>query len=155
MRVSRRNGDGGSSARRHDRGCRLQPCRRPPSHRNRVCSLPCNVLRGPFQPAFPAFTTFDRTGTLECNKYICPKTLQVHYRRGTMTFPNRLEHVKRAAHSKGLVTAEEDHRGWGILPHGGEVGHEDELRRLPALRGAHTGPARARGGTPQVLQGRV
>ncbi|HKH39540.1 MAG TPA: M14 family zinc carboxypeptidase, partial [Rubrobacter sp.] len=30
-----------------------------------------------------------------------------------------------------------------VLVHGGEVGHEDELRRLPALRGAHTGPARA------------
>src|SRR5215216_775176 len=33
----------------------------------------------------------------------------------------------------------------GVLAHGGEVGHEDELRRLPTLRGAHTGSARARG----------
>lgn len=47
---------------------------------------------------FQPLTTFDRTGTLECNKYICPKTLQVHYRRGTMTLPNMLEHVKRACH---------------------------------------------------------
>jgi hypothetical protein len=47
---------------------------------------------------FQPLTTFDRTGILECNKYICPKTLQVHYQRATMTLPNMLEHVKRACH---------------------------------------------------------
>ena len=47
---------------------------------------------------FQLLTTFDRTGTLECNKYICPKTLQVHYQRATLTLPNMLEHVKRARH---------------------------------------------------------
>jgi hypothetical protein len=47
---------------------------------------------------FQSHTTFERTGTLERNKYICPKTLQVHYQRATMTLPNMLEHVKRACH---------------------------------------------------------
>jgi hypothetical protein len=47
---------------------------------------------------FQPLTTFDRTGSLECNKYICPKTLQVHYQRATMTLRNMLERVKRACH---------------------------------------------------------
>jgi hypothetical protein len=47
---------------------------------------------------FQPLTTFDRTGTLECNKYICPTTLQVHYQGVTMTLPNMLKRVKRAGH---------------------------------------------------------
>ena len=47
---------------------------------------------------FQPLTTFDCTGTPERNKYICPKTLQVHYQRATLTLPNMLEHVKRARH---------------------------------------------------------
>jgi hypothetical protein len=35
---------------------------------------------------------------LECNKYICPTTLQVHYQGATMTLPNMLKRVKRAGH---------------------------------------------------------
>ena len=47
---------------------------------------------------FQSLTTFDRTGTLECDKYICPETLQVHYQRVTVTSPNMLERVKLACH---------------------------------------------------------